>query len=70
LGRRPSHPGVDSKTGKELWVESVHASGHAVPITYQGKDGKQQVVIAAGGGGFFGGAMNDAIVVFAPASTE
>lgn len=51
-------------------MESVHASGHAVPITYQGKDGKQQVVIAAGGGGFFGGAMNDAIVVFAPASTE
>jgi len=55
----------DSKTGKELWVETIEANGHAVPITYQGKDGKQYVVIAAGGGSFFGGATSDAIVAFA-----
>ena len=39
----------DSKTGKELWVTTLEMNGHAVPITYQGRDGKQYVAIAAGG---------------------
>jgi glucose dehydrogenase len=39
----------DSKTGKELWVTRLAMNGHAVPITYQGRDGKQYVAIAAGG---------------------
>jgi glucose dehydrogenase len=41
--------GFDSKTGKELWVTTLEMNGHAVPITYQGRDGKQYVAIAAGG---------------------
>jgi quinoprotein glucose dehydrogenase len=41
----------DSKTGKELWVTDLPANGHATPITYRGKDGKQYVIIAAAGGG-------------------
>jgi glucose dehydrogenase len=55
----------DSKTGQELWVEEIDANGHAVPITYQGKDGKQYVVISAGGGSFWGAPTSDAIVAFA-----
>ncbi len=39
----------DSRTGKELWVTHLDATGDTVPITYQGRHGKQYVVIAAGG---------------------
>ena len=39
----------DSKTGKELWSAKLDMSAHAVPITYQGKNGKQYVAIVAGG---------------------
>ena len=41
----------DSRTGKELWVTKIDASAHSVPITFQGKNGKQYVVIMASGGG-------------------
>ena len=39
----------DSKSGKELWATKLKMSAHAVPITYQGKDGKQYVAIVAAG---------------------
>jgi len=41
----------DSKTGKELWVTKLDHAATAVPITYQGKNGKQYVAIMAAGGG-------------------
>lgn len=40
---------LNSRTGKELWVAKLDATGDAVPMTYQGRNGKQYVVIAAGG---------------------
>jgi quinoprotein glucose dehydrogenase len=40
---------IDSRTGKELFVTRLNASGTASPITYQGKNGKQYVVQAAAG---------------------
>lgn len=39
----------DSKTGKEVWTTPIDGSAITVPMTYQGRDGKQYVVIAAGG---------------------
>src|SRR5207302_4486131 len=39
----------DSRTGKELWMTRLDATGDSIPITYQGRNGKQYVVIAAGG---------------------
>jgi quinoprotein glucose dehydrogenase len=42
----------DSKTGRELWTQMLVASGHATPITYLGKSGKQYVAIVATGGSF------------------
>jgi len=39
----------DSKTGKELWVTKLDMSAHAVPVTYQGKNGKQYLAIVAAG---------------------
>jgi glucose dehydrogenase len=43
----------DSRTGNELWVTKLPATGTAVPMTYMGSDGKQYVVIAAGGSNRF-----------------
>ena len=40
----------DARTGKMLWVADLTENGRAVPITYQGKRGKQYVAIMAGGG--------------------
>ena len=40
----------DSKTGRELWVVDHQADANTIPITYQGKDGKQYVAIFAAGG--------------------
>ena len=54
----------DSRTGKELWSTEIDGSGHATPVTYQGRDGRQYVVIAAGGGGYFGSKPADALVAF------
>ena len=39
----------DEKTGKELWVARLALSAHAVPITYQGRNGEQYVAITASG---------------------
>jgi glucose dehydrogenase len=55
----------DSRTGRELWSTVLDGSGHATPMTYTGKDGRQYVVIAAGGGGFFGSKPADSLIAFA-----
>jgi membrane-bound PQQ-dependent dehydrogenase (glucose/quinate/shikimate family) len=56
----------DSRTGKQLWMAELDASGHAAPVTYIGKkSSKQFVVIAAGGGGYFRGKVSDEVVAFA-----
>jgi quinoprotein glucose dehydrogenase len=56
----------EAKTGKELWVAELPASGHATPMTYMGKDGKQYVVIAASGGTAVGSGrpISDSLVAF------
>jgi quinoprotein glucose dehydrogenase len=41
----------DSNTGKELWSTKLQYTATAVPITYQGKNGKQYVAIMVAGGG-------------------
>jgi quinoprotein glucose dehydrogenase len=40
----------DARTGKVLWVADLTENGRTVPITYQGKSGRQYVAIMAGGG--------------------
>jgi quinoprotein glucose dehydrogenase len=37
----------DSHTGEELWVTRLPMSAFAVPITYQGRDGRQYVAVVA-----------------------
>jgi glucose dehydrogenase len=53
----------DSRTGKELWVTRLDASAHAVPMTFQGRDGKQYVVIMATGGGIVGDTTSAASLI-------
>jgi quinoprotein glucose dehydrogenase len=40
----------DARTGKVLWVADLTENGRTVPITYQGRSGKQYVAVMAGGG--------------------
>ena len=54
----------DSKTGKLLWETRLEASGHAVPSTFLGRDGRQYVVIAAGGAGYVPTAASDTLDAF------
>jgi glucose dehydrogenase len=61
----------DSRTGEELWVVKLDASGTTVPMTYLGSDGKQYVLVAAGGTNRFRMIANtadkssDALIAFA-----
>ena len=56
----------DSRTGKLLWEVPIEASGHTMPITYMGRDGRQYVAImATGGGGYLGGGSSNSLVAFA-----
>lgn len=58
----------ETKTGKELWTGKLPYSAISVPMTYQGKNGKQYVAIIAAGGMSFGDVINptnqEALVVF------
>ena len=53
----------ESKTGKELWSQKMDYNITAIPMTYQGKDGKQYVAVIAAAGGQRG-ANNESLVVF------
>jgi quinoprotein glucose dehydrogenase len=55
----------DSRTGRELWTAKMDASAYSVPITYQGRDGKQYVVVVAGGGSFWASPTADSIIAYA-----
>jgi len=56
----------DAATGRILWETKLEASGHAMPITYQGKrTGKQFVVIAASGGGYLSRHAADVLAAYA-----
>jgi quinoprotein glucose dehydrogenase len=52
----------DSKTGKELWSTKLASTATAVPMTYQGKNGKQYVAIMAAAGS--GEGNDQGLVVF------
>jgi quinoprotein glucose dehydrogenase len=56
---------LDAKTGKELWSVKMNAAGESVPVTFQGKDGRQYVAITATGGGLGGAAVtSDEVLAF------
>jgi quinoprotein glucose dehydrogenase len=54
----------DSKTGRELWSVKLDYNITAIPITYQGNNGKQYVAVTAATGGSRG-ANNESLITFA-----
>ena len=55
----------DSKTGKELWTQKLDYQASAVPMTYQGKNGKQYVAIVAAVGGTAKASQGKGVFVYA-----
>ena len=55
---------VDEKTGNVLWEVQLPAGGHATPMTYLGRDGRQYVLINAGGSTSFGTGSSDAFIAY------
>ena len=55
---------IDEASGRELWKVKLPAGGHATPMTYLGKDGRQYVLIAAGGSGGFRTGSSDSFVAY------
>jgi len=56
----------DAKTGKELWVETLPAGSHSVPITYLGRNDKQYVVFPSTGGSLLQDpALSDSLLAYA-----
>jgi quinoprotein glucose dehydrogenase len=55
----------DADSGRELWSDRLEASGHATPMTFRGRSGRQYVVIAAGGGGYLSRTTADVVAAYA-----
>jgi membrane-bound PQQ-dependent dehydrogenase (glucose/quinate/shikimate family) len=55
----------DADSGREVWSDRLEASGHATPMTYLGRSGRQYVVIAAGGGGYLSRTTSDVVAGYA-----
>lgn len=55
----------DADSGAALWETRLDASGHATPMTFMGRDGRQYVVIAAGGNGLLASPVGSKVVAFA-----
>jgi len=55
---------VDERTGNILWETKLPAGGHATPMTYLGRDGRQYVLINAGGAGGFGTGRDDSFIAY------
>jgi len=61
----------DTETGEELAKFRLPTGGHATPITYKNKGGRQFVVIAAGGHWALGSPASDHLIAFAlPKATK
>jgi quinoprotein glucose dehydrogenase len=55
----------DAKSGQELWSTKLDYTANAIPITYQGKNGKQYVAVMSLGTPSIGAAPNSqGLVVF------
>lgn len=56
----------NSKTGELLWETKLDAAGHATPLTYLAKDGKQYVTLMATGGSYLNSpSTSDNLVTYA-----
>jgi glucose dehydrogenase len=54
----------EAATGKILWDTKLETGSYTVPMTYEGKNGKQYVVLTDTGGSFYDTTAGDAVVAF------
>jgi glucose dehydrogenase len=55
----------EAATGKLLWDTKLDTGSYTVPMTYEGKNGKQYVVLTATGGSFYDPTAGDSVIAFA-----
>jgi glucose dehydrogenase len=55
----------DAASGKVLWETKLDTGSYTVPMTYQGKDGRQYVVLTDTGGSFYDNTAGDSVIAFA-----
>lgn len=55
----------EAVSGKELWATKLETGSYTVPMTYEGKNGKQYVVVVASGGSFYDTTAGDSVIAFA-----
>jgi quinoprotein glucose dehydrogenase len=61
----PVFRAFDVESGTELWQGALPASARSVPMTFEGRNGKQHVVVSAGGHDPRFGPLDNAVVAFA-----
>jgi glucose dehydrogenase len=54
----------EAATGKILWDTKLETGSYTVPMTYEGKNGKQYVALTDTGGSFYDTTAGDAVVAF------
>lgn len=55
----------EAATGKLLWETKLDTGSYVVPMTYQGKNGKQYVIVVSTGGSFYDPTAGDSVIAFA-----
>lgn len=55
----------EAATGKILWDTKLETGSYTVPMTYEGKNGKQYVVLVDTGGSFYDTTAGDSVIAFA-----
>jgi glucose dehydrogenase len=55
----------EAATGKELWSTKLETGSYTIPMTYEGRNGKQYVIIVASGGSFYDTSAGDSVIAFA-----
>jgi glucose dehydrogenase len=55
----------DAATGKILWETKLETGSYNVPMTFQGKSGRQYVVLVATGGSYYDSTSGDSVIAFA-----
>jgi len=55
----------EASSGKILWDTKLETGSYTVPMSYEGKNGKQYVVIIAAGGSFYDKTAGDSVIAYA-----
>jgi len=54
----------EASTGKVLWDTKLETGSYNVPMTFQGKSGRQYVVLVATGGSYYDATSGDSVIAF------